>query len=156
MKNYTSTVDAETTIWRIEQLLIQFGARNISKDYHEGQVTGIFFTLSVPEIDTPLSIRLPASVDAVEKVFLAKRKGYVTTSQKQKLSVQAKRTAWKLIQDWVAVQLSLIEMRQAEAAQVFMPYMWNDRTKKTFFSIVKDSGYKGLTYQPEKPADEEK
>lgn len=155
MKNYTSTVDADTTIYRIEQQLIRFGARNISKDYSEGQVTGIFFTIIVPEMGVPLAVRLPASVESVEAVLQEQRgrsKRRLNAIQQKKVAErvkeQAKRTAWKLIQDWIEVQLSLVEMKQAEAAQVFMPYMWNQQTGKTFFNTVKESKYKGLTYKP--------
>lgn len=149
MKNYTSTVDTSTTIWRIEQLLVNFRAKNISKDYDEqGAVCGIIFTIDVPGVG-PQLIRLPSAPEAVYKVLASKRKGMLDAKAKQRLLDQAQRTSWKLMQDWVEVQLSLIEMRQAEAAQVFMPYLWNGRT--TLFHILKEGGFKALTHKPESP-----
>ena len=152
MKNYTSKVDTETTIWKIEQLLVSFRAKNISKEYDDKmEVCGIIFTIDVAGIG-PQYIRLPSAPDSVYKVLASQRKGQLDPKAKQRLMEQAKRTSWKLMQDWVEVQLSLIEMRQAEAAQVFMPYLWNGT--KTFYQIARESGFKALTHQPDRTIDE--
>ncbi len=50
------------------------------------------------------------------------------------------------MQDWVGVQMSLIQMHQADTLQVFMPFIWDG--KRTFYQAVKDGGYKALL--PEK------
>lgn len=147
MKNYTSTVDAETTIWRIEQILIRCKAMNIMKEYENSQVTSIFFTVMAKQ-DLPLTIRLPANVDAVDRV-LWKRTKKQDARARQRVAEQAKRTAWKLIQDWVEVQMSLIEMGQAELLQVFLPYVWDGRSKKSFFSLAKEGDFRALTHQPD-------
>ena len=153
MKNYTSKVDVADTIWRIEQLLVSFRAKNISKDYDAGmEVCGIIFTIEVAGIG-PQFIRLPSAPDAVYRVLASQRKGKLDAKAKERLMDQAKRTSWKLMQDWVEVQLSLIEMRQAEAAQVFMPYLWNGT--KTFYQIARESGFRALTYKPEAAAERE-
>jgi hypothetical protein len=34
----------------------------------------------------------------------------------------ARKVAWRIIKDWVAAQLALIEAEQATLAQVFLPY----------------------------------
>lgn len=147
MKNYTSTVDVATTIWKIEQLLVSFRAKNISKDYDERmEVCGIIFTIEVPGLG-PQFIRLPSSPDAVFKVLASQRKGKLDQKARELVMEQAKRTSWKLMQDWVEVQLSLIQMRQAEAVQVFLPFLWNGT--RTFYQIARDSGFKALTHKPE-------
>jgi hypothetical protein len=60
----------------------------------------------------------------------------------KRLRAQAARTAWKLIQDWVELQMALIKMRQAEFLQVFLPYVWNG--KKTFYTALKEQNFKLL------------
>jgi hypothetical protein len=44
--------------------------------------------------------------------------------------------------DWVAVQLSLIEMKQAELLQVFLPYLWAGKT--TFYESIKQGKFKAI------------
>jgi hypothetical protein len=48
--------------------------------------------------------------------------------------------------DWLGVQLSLIELRQVEAAQVFMPFAWNCR--QTYFETIKAAGFVPLLGPP--------
>ena len=149
MKNYTSTVDANTTIYRIEQILVRFGASNISKDYTAGEVTGISFSINAGA-DMPMLIRLPANVEAVAEYFFKSSKKPVNKDKvpawKERIAEQAKRTAWKLVQDWIEVQLSLVEMKQAEAAQVFLPYAWDG--KVTLFQMLKEKRFPALGYKP--------
>lgn len=58
---------------------------------------------------------------------------------------QAERTAWALLRDWVHIQLSMIQMQQAEAIQIFLPYAFDPQTEETFFEKLKGGGFKQLT-----------
>lgn len=50
--------------------------------------------------------------------------------------MQADRTAWKLLQDWVEVQASLIRIGMSTATEVFLPYMLvgSGKTQHTFWA----------------------
>ena len=61
----------------------------------------------------------------------------------------ANRTAWKLVQDWVDVQISLIVMRQAEWLQVFMSYLYDAQRGQTFYDLAKGNSFKMLPYRTE-------
>ena len=152
MKNYTSTVDPETTIYRIENILARFGVSNVSKDYTNGDVSGIVFTLLMPD-SPPMQVRLPANVDLVyehlKKIGKRPTRTPIDVWQRR-MKDQSRRTAWKLIQDWIEVQLSLVEMKQAEAAQVFLPYFWDG--KKTFYAAIKERKFVGIVNKQEQPA----
>jgi hypothetical protein len=137
MKNYTSTVPASRTVSRIEELLVRAGAGNIMKDYAEGRLGAICFSIDVQ--GKKFAVRIPANIAAVEKIFLAKRKQRTTKEALERIRQQAERTAWKIMQDWTEVQISLIEMQQAEFLQVFLPYIWNGKT--TMYLEFKKSGY---------------
>lgn len=156
MKNYTSQVDAERSIEQIEEMLVRAKAMNISKQYTDMRVTAILFTLKVPEAPAPLAIQLPANVDAVARVLSQGKKSGPTAKQKaqfaQRMRNQAERTAWRLMYDWLAVQLSLIEMRQADAAQVFLPFAWNGR--QTFYEEIRSAGFVPLLGAPPAKGDE--
>lgn len=147
MKNYTSEVPATITIGRVEVILARAGIRNIMKDYSGLEVTGLYFTLPNP-LKTAVSIpvRLPVDIVAVEKVL---RQGYSkdrkwTKEQNTRIFEQSRRTAWKLMQDWVEVQLSLIELGQAEAVQVFLPYVWDGFLKQDYYTKIKAANFKAL------------
>ena len=147
MKNYTSSVPVETTIARIEKALARFGATGVAKSYKNGEVESLSFTIIEPMTGKGIGIHLPAKVEAVKKILASEvrrpRAGtYRSRSTEERIEQQAARTAWKIVQDWVDVQLSLIEMGQAEALQVFLPYVWDG--KKTFFDQIKGGHFKML------------
>jgi hypothetical protein len=141
IKNYTSSVPVERTIMRIEMELIEGGAIGIQKEYNDGQLKAICFSIASPE-KRLLSIRLPSDIEAVYEVFKSQVKK-PRPGTFENLHAQAERTAWKLIQDWVEIQMSLIKMRQVEFLQVFLPYIWNG--KETFYAVLKQGGFKMLT-----------
>ena len=141
IKNYTSGVPVDRTLTKIEAALVKGGASNIMKMYEGGVLDAVSFSVVQPGTGQPITIRLPANVEAVYQTLHAgikrPRKGTM-----DKLKDQASRTAWKLMQDWIEVQMSLIQMQQAEFLQVFLPYVWNG--KHTFYSVLKETGFKML------------
>lgn len=126
MKNYTSEVAPTKSIQNIEALLIKAGARQISKEYAgNGDVVALSFSIANPETGSPVYIRMPADVEGAFGVLAGMRKDFkwYSDAKKRLIREQAERTAWRLTWDWVAVQLSMIEMRQADLVQVFLPYI---------------------------------
>ncbi len=141
MKNYTSQVPIERTISQIEKVLAKAGAVNVFKNYKNGEIESINFSLYDNISGKKVFIQLPANVEAVEAVLkqgLKKPRKESLTRIKE----QAGRTAWRLMLDWVSVQMSLIEMNQVEALQVFLPYIWDGN--RTFYSALKESKFKFL------------
>ena len=140
LKNYTSDVPASRTIARIEELLAKAGVNGVNKIFTSGRVASLTFSVTLPHAQT-LTIRLPANV---ESVFSALRKTVKRprAGTDQRLLDQAERTAWKLMQDWVEVQLSLIAMNQAEFLQVFLPYVHDGR--RSFYDALRGDGFKAL------------
>lgn len=141
LKNYTSTVPTERTIARIETLLAEAGAIDISKNYNDGRLKAICFSIQAVPEGRLVVIRLPANTeavfDALKKEVKRPRDGTL-----EKLRIQAERTAWKLMQDWVEVQLSLIRLRQAELLQVFLPYVWDG--ERSFYTMLKEKRFAGF------------
>jgi hypothetical protein len=150
MKNYTSSVPVETTIARIEKILAKFGVVGVAKSYKKGEVDSLCFTVQEPTTGKGITIHLPAKVEAVKKI-LKEEVRRPRTETYRRIEEQAARTAWKIIQDWVEVQLSLIEMGQAETLQVFLPYVWDGN--KTFFEAIKGNGFKMLPQGPKERED---
>lgn len=117
IKNYTSTVPAEASIMKIEKALVAMGARDIMKTYDgSGKTCSIRFVLLVN--GGPVLYDLPSDTEAVYRV-LKSTKGI---ENRYKNREQAERTGWKLVHDWVLAQLSFVQLEQAKATQVFLPF----------------------------------
>lgn len=161
LKNYTSDVPVSQTIYRIEQVLIRCGVSGIMKEYSDanGTISALTFQIKMP-LAEPWTIRLPANVQkAWDALWLNYADGdklspdgmsLLWNNRKSKKKAdfreQAERTAWKIIQDWVEVQMSMIQMQQADFREVFMPYLWDG--KATLYQRVQANGFAGLL--PEK------
>lgn len=163
LKNYTSEVPVSTTIYRIEQVLIRCGVTGIMKEYGLNQrVVAITFRVVLPG-DIKQMIRLPAdedkALDALWKDYMGEdlvdgKKKWDSRKRRNKNSFtdQAARTAWKIVQDWVEVQMSMIQMQQADLAEVFLPYFFDGR--RTYYQALKEAKFAGLLTNNNKNNDE--
>lgn len=143
LRNYTSTVPVSKSISDIEELLIKAGATTVSKFYdNDKRLAGFLFQMTVNL--QPITFKLPSNPDAVAKVMLGEIKR-AHKGTKKRIMEQADRTAWRLLHDWVHVQVSMILLEQAKAMQIFLPYVWNESTNKTLFEHYEDTGFKQLT-----------
>ena len=138
IKNYTSTVPAYRSVNYIEHRLVQHGAKNILKLYDNKRLSGIAFIITVNGKDMPF--RLPARIDRVKKRLEGAVKR-ARESTMDRIAEQAERTAWKLLSDWVDIQMSLVELDQVEFIEVFMPYIYDHTKEQTFFEKVKKGGF---------------
>jgi hypothetical protein len=141
IKNYTSEVSANRSVLHIEERLVKNKAKKIQKTYSEdgqGTLIGIAFLISVDGKDLPF--QLPARIDRVETVLREQYKRPRSDTFK-KIKEQAERTAWKLISDWVDIQMSMVELDQADLVEVFMPYLYDYQKERSFFDIWKNKGF---------------
>jgi hypothetical protein len=157
LKNYTSEVPISRTIARIEEALISCKVSGITKEYDpRGAMTALRFHIKL-EDGRELDIRLPADVEGAQEAMWrdyvgadkvsedGQRLAWYHSRKKKKRAdfrQQAERTAWRLMQDWVEVQLSMIQLKQADTAEVFMAYVWDGR--QTFYQAIKNNGYRAL------------
>ena len=125
--NYTTKIDIFTTLGQIQGMLVKHGAKKILQEYDSaGHVEAVSFV-----IDTPIgmqAIRLPAKVDAVQKVLL-----------KQKVKAerdQAERVAWRIIKDWVEAQMAILESEMVTLDEIFLPYMVNQAGETVYTLFI--------------------
>lgn len=142
LKNYTSSVPAHQTISYIEAYLASAGVSGISKQYENGQPAAIFFHIELPP--QRFTVRLPARIAEVQDYLWNEYCSCTRRPRKEKADFleQATRTAWKIQQDWVQVQISLIKLKQAEFLEVFMGFLWDG--KKSYFQRVEAGQFKQL------------
>lgn len=143
IKNYTSTVPVARSIQHIEDRLVRHGAHSIMKTYDaKKRIEAFCFIVCVQGKDIPF--KLPARVQNVEMVLKGQIRRSPTAAKLQSITDQAERTAWKLVSDWVDIQISLIELGQVDLIEVLLPYIYNPATKETFYEEIKGNGFKLL------------
>jgi hypothetical protein len=138
IKNYTTEISAEKSMGEIQGLLRKVKVRGAYMSYDDdGEPIGLAF-----DVETNWGRRsylLPADVDNVQRV-LARQIGPHRATREQ-----AARVAWRLVKDWVAVQIAFIESGAAVFEQVMLPYM-QDENGRTVYDLASER------YQPALPA----
>ena len=139
LKNYTSNVPVSRTISRIEEILAESGAKAIGKNYEGGKVANITFQYCIDGRD--VLIRLPADPNAVyealRKECLRPRKDTLA-----RLREQSERTAWKIQQDWLEIELTNMKLHQKEPLQVFLAYIFDGQ--QTYYHRLKENKFCAL------------
>lgn len=135
IKNRTSTVPPERTAERIEKILVSAGAEDIRKLYQNKALFGIEFTINTRF--GLLAFRIPVKVKEAYQVMVKQNKRRRTSADTKRLEDQSARTAWKLAQEWLEIQLSMVEMGQVELVQALLTYAVR-HDGKTFFEIMGD------------------
>ena len=118
--NYTTTIDVRKTVGEIQSMLAKAGAKSIILDYDNGRIEGIRFLIATNVGDRGFT--LPADASKVRDVLVRQcRAGKVAprfTSPEQ-----AERVAWRIMRDWLAAQLAMIETQMVTFPQIMLPYM---------------------------------
>ena len=117
IKNYTTKVPAAQSVAEIVGALAEHGATKIQQEYPQGKPVSVAFAIDTPA--GPRGFKLPSSADRVQAVLVA---------QKVKVdAAQAERIAWRILRDWVAAQMAILETEMVAIDQVFLPYMTDAR-----------------------------
>lgn len=124
LKNAYSAKPIQNIFNDIEKTLVKHGARQVVKQYDQsGKATGITFVIQVAD-NKFVPVKLPARFEQVDKVLREQGFRYDDT--------QVYRVAWRNIEDWIASQMTIIELGMVKLQEVFFPYM-QDRTGATYF-----------------------
>ena len=147
LKNYTSSMPSEKSIMLIEKKLVEIGASHIAKSYEDSRLSGIMF--QIQNKDRPLTFKLPANIGVVTEMMLSEiRRPRQNT--KRRIEEQAERTAWRLVLDWVEVQVSMILIGRREITEVFLPYLYDFKKDETLYQKLVSSNFKMLMPPEEK------
>ena len=136
--NYTTSIAASKTVGEMQSLLARHGANRISVDYTDGQPAALSFLLVTPHGERAFT--LPVNVDAMHRLLREQdRAGKLKSGAKAVRSSreQAERVAWRVMKDWLAAQLALVETEMAGLDQVMLPYLHVDGDR-TLYASYKD------------------
>lgn len=145
LKNYTSETHADVSIARIERMLVDAGAEGIAKEYESGRVSALVFKIAFDKDKPAVVIKLPANVKACQQFMWqehCRTRSLHSKKTDKDFLPQAERTAWRTMQDWIEVQVSLIKLRQLDPLQAFLAHCFDG--KRTVYERVQDGGFKAL------------
>ena len=133
--NYTTGIEASKTVAEIQSILSKHGAKSILVDYGEGgTIEACSFKVLTPQGD--VAIRLPVDPEAVLKVLTQQgRLGKVP--RRYITQTQAVRVAWRILKDWVAAQMAILETEMVKMEQIFLPYVIT-KNGKTLYEVMVD------------------
>ena len=139
--NYSTEVQASKTAGEIQALLVAHGASAITTGYGDGGIIqSISFKVRTPQGE--VAIRLPIDREATLRV-LKRLWGQGKIPHRYADPVQAERVAWRVVKDWVAAQMALLETEQVRLEQIFLPYVLTPQGK-TIYEVAVQSGFLAL------------
>jgi len=116
--NYTTAVPVARTTAEMQALLGKSGADAVAVMYEDGKPVGMSFSLATP--GGQRTFNLPVDVGAVQKLLTAQKRSHSRVDDRP---AQAERVAWRIVKDWLASQLALIEAQMASLDEVMLPYL---------------------------------
>lgn len=134
--NYTTKIATEKTIGEVQKLLAANGATRVAIDYDAGSASGVTFALTTPH--GPRAFTLPVDVDAMETLLSTLKPSGGIALKVFRSREHAERVAWRVIKDWLAAQLTLVQTRMASIDQVMLPYLHADQSGRTLYAAYRD------------------
>lgn len=134
--NYSTSIDVTRTVGEITGILVAHGATGIATEYANGDITTLAFR--VKTIYGELSFKLPARTQSIAKIMKDDSlPGWNKPGQPQ-------RVAWRILKDWVAAQMALIDVEMVRVEEVFLPYLVGKGGNTMYESMIGD-GFKLLS-----------
>ncbi len=117
LKNYTTQIPANRSIQEIQEMLQKHGASGSMIQYEvgTGRVESLSFRMNVNGQNW--DFRLPIKWRGAQSAMLSQG---VTKARDDDYSY---RVAWRVLKDWVDVQMALIEIEMVDIQEVFLPYV---------------------------------
>ena len=143
LKSATTKVTVEKTQQALVLLLNKFGARGFGFDVNpETDIASVRFAYPIPGGEL-LPVEIQVSVRKVHARLYAKTGGFPTAAIKAARMEQAKRTAWRLLFDWLDCALNTVAMGAQDAEDVFLAHSYVRIADGTMV-LVKDYTAKAL------------
>ena len=133
--NYTTSVPVTRTLAEVQHMLAEHGADAVAVRFTDKQPVGVSFTLATAH--GPRAYTLPVNVAGVHRLLIEQHRARRGVQRAQTTPEHAARVAWRVLKDWLAAQLAIIDARMASLDQVMLPYLHaepgSDRTLYELF-----------------------
>lgn len=134
--NYSTTVEAYKTVSEIENVLVKHGAKSIMKNYDGEFIIGLSFLINNGISDIP--VKLPVKTEECLKILENEKKKGAKNIKATK--EQAERVAWRILKDWVEVQMALLDIQMVKFEEIFLPYI-ETKGGKTVFERLEEKQF---------------
>ena len=101
-------------------MLVKHGAKSIMKSYEGEDVTSLSFLIDTGNGNVP--VKLPVRLDDVLQVLTEQKKAHPKANIKATRE-QANRVAWRILKDWIEVQMALLDMKMVKFEEIFLSYI---------------------------------
>lgn len=108
----------------------------------------IRLSFRIPVKGVMIAFTLPANIDAIDRLLKQDRR----VPKSMRTRMQATRVAWRILKDWVASQMAIIEAGMVEISEVFLPYM-QTANGETVGERFRKAGPLALGFTPEGKGD---
>jgi hypothetical protein len=136
LKNYTTEVPANRSISEIQEMLQKRGVAGVMMEYEQGtgRIESLAFKIDIN--GQSWGFRLPLRWRQAHDVLYrrSKREARYTKTRED----HAYRVAWRILRDWVAIQMALVELEIVQMQEVFLPYVVQRNGQTLFENIVTD------------------
>ena len=116
LKNYTTKVPANRSVAEIQGQLAAHGASGVLLEYAKdgtGRIESLSFKIAVNGKD--VGFRLPLKWKEAQAVMSRGRRYNVDDDL-------AYRVAWRIVRDWVDVQMAILDLEIVQLQEIFLPY----------------------------------
>jgi hypothetical protein len=118
--NYTTTIAASKTAGECIAMLAEHGADKIAMSYAAKQPVGL--TFSIETVHGPRQFSLPVNAEGVFRALAkANRAGNIPARFASR--EQAERVSWRVLKDWLEVQLAMVDAGVAELEESLLAYV---------------------------------
>ncbi|MDO4314092.1 MAG: hypothetical protein Q4C52_13505 [Eubacteriales bacterium] len=117
--NYTTTIDAFKTVSEIEYILMKHKAKSIMKNYEGETITAMSFLIDTGSRQIP--VKMPVKIDECLKVL--KKEKQAGGRNIKATREQAEKVAWRILKDWIEVQMALLDVEMVTLQEIFLPYI---------------------------------
>ncbi len=133
LKNYTTRVPANRSVQEIQEMLQKHGASGVLLEYEKntGRIASVSFRIDLD--GKVMGFRLPLKWREAKKVM--ENQGVKRAFNDEDY---AYRVAWRIMRDWVDIQMALVELEMVQLVEIFLPYTIQKNGKTLFENIVID------------------
>jgi hypothetical protein len=118
--NYTTVIAASKTAGECIAMLAEHGADQIGMSYADKKPVGL--TFRVETVHGHRQFSLPVNVEGVFRALVrANHTGGIPPKYASR--EQAERTSWRVLKDWLEVQLALVDAGIAELEESMLAYV---------------------------------
>jgi hypothetical protein len=134
LKNYTTKVPASRSVQEIQEMLQKHGAAGSMMEYEPGtgKIASLAFRLTLSGQNW--DFRLPLRWREAQRIM-----------QEQGISKAydddyCYRVAWRILRDWVDIQMALVEIEIVQIQEFFLPYVVQKNGLTLYENIVTNPG----------------